>query len=300
MSSVDTEIRIVGGMERHVLPSGLEVWYRDRDHSYWRRATEKKPGEWSGSGRLTGVSTVVSPFDWRPDNLMKWAARQNGVGISVLAAEGLSLEDADDMRAALSFLRTGESVWQALEDNRLLYSDRSEDAATRGTNVHKHGLHALATGSVVPDRKAMTDEEWGYVQGVIAFWHECEPETEAAEAVVCDPDLGVAGRLDFRGTLLYRGLRVRAVVDAKTSGYIPTKHHVQLSGYEYCGVASGSDPTDVQLVLQVAADGTYNLLPSCATADDFKVAVDIYRRAARIGREFNASRKLIESEAVAA
>jgi hypothetical protein len=288
----DLTIVRVGGMERHVMPSGVEVWYRDRDHSYWRGAKENKAGEWSGTGRLTGVSSVVAPWDWRPDNLMRWAARQNGAGIATLAAEGLSLEDADDMRAALSFLKTGEHVWQALEDARLLYSDRSEDAATRGTNVHKHSLQALATGVTVPDRTRMTDEEWGYALGVMAFWVDCDPVTDLAEAVVCDPDLGVAGRLDFVGTITYRGMRVRALVDAKTSGFIPTKHHVQLAGYEHCAQVCGHDRTDVQLILQVAEDGTYNLLPSCATARDFTTGVDLYRRAARIGRDFNAVRKL--------
>jgi hypothetical protein len=288
----------VGDAELHTLPNGTQVVYRDRDHSYWQTATAGPSGVSKCSGRLTGVSTVVAPFDWRPDNLMKWAARLNGEGIAALAAEGLSLEEADDMRAALSFLQSGDSIWQALADGKLLYSQARDEAADRGTNVHKHALHRLATGARMVDLAALTPEEQGYARGVMGFWHECEPVAKYAEQVVLHPDLGVAGRLDLICDLTWNGLRYRdVVVDAKTSGFIPTKHHVQISGYEDCALECGllAAPPEIGFILQVTATGGYDLIPVTATRDDFHVAVDLYRRAARIGREAGAARRAQEA-----
>lgn len=281
----------IGDAEIYSLPSGLQVAYRDRDHSYWQNAVALTDGTARCAGRLTGVSTIVSPFDWRPDGLMKWAAFRNLIGVSALAAEGLSQDDLEDMRASLRWLTSPESIESGLFDARLHFTQTRDEAAARGTNVHKHALHALATGEPVPRRAELTDEEWGYARGVIAFWHDCEPEPIYAEQVVGDPSIGVAGRFDLTCDLTYLGVRHRALVDAKTSGYLPTKHHVQLAGYEHCSRVSGLGETEVQLILQVTPDGGYDLLPSCGTTDDFLAAVDLYRRAARIGRDFNALRK---------
>jgi hypothetical protein len=281
----------VGDAELHTLPNGETVVSRDRDHSYWKTATALPDGTSKCSGRLTGISTVVSPYDWRPDNLMRWAARINCQGIAALFAEQVASETLDEMRAGLAWLTSEESITSALEDARLHYTQTRDDAAQRGTNVHKHALQALAEGHAVPDFAAMTDEEAGYARGVMAFWHECEPEPEYAEAIVLDAELGVAGRLDLIATVTYCGLRQRAVVDAKTSGYIPTKHHAQIGGYRYCAQASGMGETDLGLILQVRPDGTYELVPACATPDDFRAAVDVYRRAGRMQRDLTAARK---------
>lgn len=271
-----------GPFERHEMPNGTEVFYRDSDHAYYQGAQEKKNGEWSGKGRLTGVSTVVAPYDFRPDRLLNWAARTNGEGVAILAAEGLSQEDPDDMRTALAWLSSADAIWQALTNAELTFNHLRDARAAEGTNVHEHALRALATGRPVPDLSALTPAERGYARGVIAFWHEREPVPTHSEQVVADLDLGVAGRFDLRCDLLWQGERVHAIVDCKTSGFIPTKHHAQLAGYEHCAVRSGFDPTDIRLILQVDAKGGYELIEAQASAPDFIIAVELYRRAAQI------------------
>jgi hypothetical protein len=290
--------------ERADLPGG-PVYYRDSDHSYWREIA-KRSGEWCGKGRLTGVSTVVGPMDFRPDALLRWAAKSNGAGVAMLAAEGLSLEDADDMRAALRWLESPESIWQALVDNHATFEDIREEAASRGTNVHKDSLHAMALGRPVPDFSEMTDEEKGYSMGVVGFFHDHDPETIQAEQVVADLELGVAGRFDLFCTprarcddalcpchYLLPGETAR--IDAKTSGYISAKAHVQLGGYEHCAQVSGLDGSDAQWILQLAEDGAYRVILSHGTADDFRAALDVYRRSGRVGREANQARKAREA-----
>lgn len=281
-------VQTLGDFEVHALPDGTSVAYRDRDHSYWRTTDGAK-----GSGRLTGISTVVSPFDFRPDNLMKWAARTNGAGIAHLAADGLTLKDADDIRAALSWLESGDAIWQALTDARLLYSDAKDDAADRGTNVHKHALHALASGQPVPAFGEMTDLERGYANGVVKFWLDHEPQPLHAETVVADLDLGVAGRLDL--ICVSRSLGGVALIDAKTSGFIPNKHHAQLAGYRRCAIRNGLvDEIDATFILQVTPAGGYELIPCTATDRSFELAVELYRDAARIARECGQARKAAE------
>lgn len=291
MSLSVTEPLIQGDLEGHPMPNGQTVYYRDSDHSYWSDVTLKSDGTVSGRGRLTGVSTIVAPFDWRPDNLMKWSARLNGEGVAILAADALSLDDADDMRSALRWLESGDSIWSALQDGNLLYSQARDDAAKRGTNVHKHALQALAEGRPVPDFAELTDEEAGYARGVMAFWHECEPVPILAEQVVCDTGLGVAGRLDLVATIDGK----RALVDCKTSGFIPVKHHTQLAGYDHCLAASGFAACDSHLILQVGPDGSYSLVTGVANSSDFLAAVEVYRRAAAIKRTAGQAARLAEA-----
>lgn len=282
------------GFERHELPCGQVVYYRDRDHAYFRGAKENKDGSWSGTGRLTGVSTVVSPLDFRPDSLMKWAAKRNGDGIAILAKIGLDCLELDDMRDALAWLESGEKIWAALEQGGLTFDQLRDDAATRGTNVHKHALHRLATGAPVPAFDRLTEEERGYARGVMAFWHECEPTPLQAEQVVFSDRLGVAGRFDLRAQLSgsYMGqslLGATCMIDAKTSGYIAAKQHGQLAGYDLLARESGIGESERLLILQVTPEGGYELVDVTATHEDFEDALRVYRASARISREAKAA-----------
>jgi hypothetical protein len=263
-----------GDFERHEMPDGSSVYYRDSNHSYWRDI-KPKGKTWSGTGRLTGVSTVCAPLDFRPDNLMRWAARLNGEGIAVLAS--------------------ADAIWQALQDSELTFEHVRDKAAARGTNVHKHALHALASGAAVPAFDQLTEEERGYARGIMAFWHECEPEPLQAEQVVWSDRLGIAGRFDLRARLMgsYRGqslLGATCMVDAKTSGFIAAKHHGQLAGYDLLARECGIGESERLLILQVGDDGSYELLDSAATHDEFEDALRVYRSAGRIASATRAAR----------
>lgn len=89
------------------------------------------------------------------------------------------------------------------------------------------------------------------------------------------------------------------LLDAKTSGYIPLKHHVQIAGYEHCCEVCGVGSCDAAWILQVDENGGWELAPGRATVEDFTQAVDVYRRAARVDREAKADRKA-RQEAMAA
>lgn len=280
----------ISPFEKHMLPDGTVVHYKDADHSYWCEVEEKKDGTLKGKGRLTGVSTVTGPFDWEADGLIGWGARLENEGVAQLVMRDLKAwNDAgapEDMGTALTWLSSGESITQALRDNQLTWRDVRDQAAHRGTNVHKHAMHALADGGEVAFSE-LTDEERGYAQGVTGFWLDHEPNVIAAEAVVADLDARVAGRFDLLceigGELL--------MVDAKTSGYLSPKFVVQISGYAKLAEACGYGAAQGGAVLQVTADGTYNLLRFDLRPADFDQALAVYRSAAEIRKELRKARK---------
>lgn len=282
--------------EKHTMPDGTHIFYHDDRHAYFRDVTQKK-GKWCGVSRLTGVSSVVKPLDFNPDGLLGWAARLTCEGVAQLAADGLGLQEdvrrgvvaPDAISAALVWLESGPSITAALKDAELTWAHLRDQAATRGTNVHLRALHALARGAAVPDFDALTPEERGYARGVLAFWHEHDPEPLESEQVVFSATHGVAGRFDLRCRL--DGDVVLLDAKTATSSFIPTKHHAQLAGYETLARECGLGASDRQVMLRVDADGKYELVDGTATAEDFLAALRVYRASARINRESNAARK---------
>lgn len=238
--------------ECHELPDGSMIWFRNSDHSYWGSVHMPKD-QWVGvqSTRLTSVTTAIRPLDHEPDSLIRWAVRQCEAGLD----------------------------WAQVRDAR----------AKAGTNVHKHALHALATGKPLPDFDALTEEERGYALGVLAFWHEHEPVTEYAEQVVYSAEHRVVGRLDLIADIGGR----RVMVDAKTSetGFVPVKHHAQGPLYDVCARECGIGGTDAQFILMVYPDGRYELIESLGTHEGALCALATYREAQRISSGMAAQRK---------
>lgn len=279
------------GFERHVMPDGTAIYYHDDRHAYFRALTANRAGSWSGSGRLTGVSTVVGPLDFVPTGLMAWTAKLTCEGVARLAVDGLGLEDPDQIRTALSWLASGEAVNGALRDASLTWGHLRDEAAQRGTNVHALALHALARGAAVPAFDEMTPEEQGFARGVLAFWHDHEPEPLESEQVVWSQTHGVAGRFDLRCRI--DGEVV--LLDAKTasSTFVAAKHHGQLAGYELLARECGVGESARQVMLRVDAEGGYELVGSTAGPEDFLAALTVYRASARISRECKSARKAV-------
>jgi len=152
-----------GDFEVHELPSGVTVYYRDSDHSYFDRIEERPGDKWVGpnASRLPSPSTVAKVYD---------------------------LQLADRLSAAAA--RAG-----------LEWFERKDRRATEGTNVHEKVLEILAAGERVPSLADVSEAERGYAQGVIAWWAEVEPEPIATEQVVYSPIHRFAGRLDLIATI---------------------------------------------------------------------------------------------------
>lgn len=258
------------------LPNGSRVYYDDSNHSYWR----VKP-DGSRGARLTGVSTVCAPLDFRPDSLMRWVEKLTLEGVS----RGFNGETVPDDPHILR---------QRLESKELRWEQIRDQAAQRGTDVHVLMLHALATGDDIPDLDELPAEQRGYGQAVMKWWLDRKPQVLEAEQVVLSETHGFAGRYDLR-CVLSGGFESgqTALVDLKTSGFVANKAHAQVAGYDLGAIESGISrvPSDLLLILQVGEDGTYNEVRSCATHEDFLAALTVYRTAGRIGREAAAQRR---------
>lgn len=258
---------IVDGFERVDLPNA-SLWVAGDDHptvphSYWAHnpKTEKK------GKRLTGMTTVIKPLDYKPDGLMKWAARTNLIGVAELFA----------MQGEGDWMDSGEAMWAELEKFHLTYDDVKGRAAHRGTNAHTV-FESLAKGEEV-SLDGMNEEALGHAAAILDWWEDAQPEPVLVEQVVCDPVLGVAGRLDLLA--LVRG--TERVVDLKT-GYVGNSAHVQTIGYRRCVGLSGFDvdTTAAPLIVQTTAQGEWREIESVAKPSDFNLAVAAYRAAGRI------------------
>lgn len=258
------------------LPNGSRLHYVDDNHSYWRCKPDGSRG-----ARLTGVSTVCSPLDFRPDSLMRWVEKLTLEGVS----RGFNGESVPNDPHILR---------QRLESKGLRWEQIRDQAAQRGTDVHALMLQALATGDEVPDLDELPLEDRGYGQAVMKWWLDRKPEVLEAEQVVLSETHGFAGRYDLR-CVLSGGLESgqTAIVDLKTSGFVPNKAHAQVAGYDLGAMESGISrvQSDVLLILQVAADGTYQEVRSCATHEDFLAALTVYRASGRIGNAARVARK---------
>ena len=119
--------------EKIDLPGGESLWYFDEDHSYWRH----NPKTGKRGRRLTGVTTVVKPLDYNPENLLRWAAKTQCKGIALLAEEA-SPEDL------LRWLHNPDAIWRELEDHGLTYENVRDKAGVEGTNAHVLAFQAVS------------------------------------------------------------------------------------------------------------------------------------------------------------
>lgn len=268
-----------GEFTEHLLPGGGVVHYRDRDHSYWQEVVNGK-----GKGRLTGVSTVVSPFDWRPDNLMRWASRINLDGVAAL----FNAQSAAGDMAGIEWLMDGDAIDARLKEHALHYTQERDKAAARGTGAHLHALQALADGRAVPAFDEIPEAERGYAQAVAGWWLDTDPTPLHTELVVADLDLSIAGRLD----LIYTDAAGDTVLlDLKTSKYLSAKLAVQAALYAHCYAVSGYGTVDRVELLQAGEDGDYTVVPVDVFPEDVLAAVAVYRAAARINGQIRRASK---------
>lgn len=268
------------GQELIEFPKGPPLIYCDDDHSYWRVNDKGARGR-----RLTGVSTVVAPLDFRPDNLMRWVSKLTLQGVAAAFAGQKVPTDPETLRIRLQEM---ELDWESIRDA----------AGARGTNVHVQMAHALALGESIPDLGSLPEDQRGYGQAVFRWWADNEPEVIAAERMVYCEQHGFAGQMDLRCRVKTR--QGEGIIDWKTSRYISNKMHAQVCGYDIgeleCGNAE--EHADWLLIVQLNEDGTYTEIPVSATHEDFFLALNTYRAAAQITSAANRARK--QREAVAA
>ena len=188
---------------------------------------------------------------------------------------------------------TVETVVYYLTAEKLTVNHVRDKASSRGLAVHD-AFETWATTGNRPDPTIFPEEERGYVEGLIAFLDDVNPEPLAAEVMVGSVEHGFAGRYDVRLRITkecqvvfhrtpkkgpqYATLKPGVILgDLKTSKGVYDSHSLQLEGYELASVECGYEPTVARGILHVGPEGTYELVRSKASAQDFLNVLAVFR-----------------------
>lgn len=267
----------MSAVERHDLPNGKTVYYRDSSHSYWLTHNEEKG---TCSGRLAGVSTVSKVIDTNADPLVTWGSKLTAEGICELLAP----LPPEHMASLID--RGGEYLYSELREAKLDWRAMRDKRGSEGTAVHEQIFAALGRGER-PNLADLSDEERGYGQAAFRFWSDVRPKAIAVEQVVMIPELLVAGRFD----LLARVGGKVVLFDAKTSKRDRLSQHVQLGGYVWGCESSGFPVPDRSALVLLRPDGSYEVVPGLAGQVDFGIAHSTYALTKSLGRAQRAAAK---------
>ncbi len=189
--------------------------------------------------------------------------------------------------------QTPEQLTAALTDIKATVNHVKDDAGKRGQSAHD-AFEAWGVTGELPDPKAYTFVEQPYVQALRDFLVQLDFETEGNEVMVASPTYGYAGRYDIRGKLNQSAKVITKtypksepkhtlmeagnwLLDLKTSKDVYVSHFLQLEAYEGASVECGYRETDFRAVIQVGADGRYQLrIVRGVTQDDYVQIVNTY------------------------
>lgn len=156
-----------------------------------------------------------------------------------------------------------------------------DNGQARGKAAHSY-VEAYLTGADLP-LLADYPEDWrGYMQGAAAFLFEYDPQPVAVERLVVHPEMRYAGRLD----LLARVRDRLTLLDFKTNpkGTVYPKAHVQATAYAIADERCGGEPIEAVMLVGIAADGTFNVVPGVDGSKLWATSLDHYRELQRFER----------------
>ena len=256
------------------MPSGAVVYYRDRDHQY--NTSEK----FTRATRVPGISTISKcDGEVSKDGLLDWAARLTCEGVAREAALGLSVDD-EDVRQALSWLESPESVQDSLRHSKLTWRDLRSEAGDTGTDAHSV-LEALVDG-VTPLLRT------GHDHAVRDWWEKRKPDPLGSEVVVYSPMWKCAGRFDLWAEIDY----VLYLLDLKTSKWLSNSFAIQLNLYRLAMVDAGYEPVpDHLLILHTKPDGTWQEVPIPLAPAWATTALNSYTHGKEIAAHLRAAKR---------
>lgn len=243
-------------------------------------------------GMQQGVEGVLELVRRRVLRETMWPDTEGGIcGFERLRRDELGIEylvPAEWERADVA------AVVDLLTHEKMTVNHVRDKAASRGTAVHD-AFELWCREGHKPDPAMFSEEEAGYVRGLLAFLADVDPEPLDCEVMVGSVEHGFAGRYDVRlripaerkvvfKTTPKKGAHYALLepgtilADLKTSsGVYPTSHFRQLEAYELASIECGYEPTDARGVIHVSKDGTYEFVRSTAIAQDFLDVLAVWR-----------------------
>lgn len=170
-------------------------------------------------------------------------------------------------------LENTDHVISKLTEHKLTVNHVRDKAAVRGTSVH-NALESWAVTGTIADPDDFPEEEQGYVRGLNAFLADCKGYLipQESELMVGSKEQGFAGRFDLKALFEMDGFTLQptprkkrsipggvGIFDLKTSKGIYDSHMLQLSAYRLALEESGYGRSDFEAVIQVTADGKYDV-----------------------------------------
>lgn len=270
------------GISTRTTPSGIEIYFQHEPVRLYRLNGVRVPS-------VTDVLDIL-----HKQALVWWGMKVGMVGaleLAALAAEkdgnldnfaldffGTSLEDLSDR---------DHPLLELMKKHELTTNDRKEAAGSRGTSVH-NALENWARTGHLPSVDDYPDEERGYIQGLLGFLAEAKLEPLDVEIMVGSVEFEFAGRFDLRARteehILDRGYRRRkrtvpagkGIWDLKTSKGIFDTHHLQTAGYRLALEEGGDGRSDYEAILNVQADGSWDVKFSDKKPHDFLAVRQAY------------------------
>lgn len=295
-------------------PSGIEVLYQAEPKRLYKvrhvgPSVLASHGEHFGWNEVPSVTTVLEVLD-KP-GLPWWGMKIGVAGALELHRSGILRELPFNGQRVLAVpgpvgegvaglvVAGVDQIVDHLTKSKLTVNHVRDTAGDRGQSVHD-ALETWSKESTKPSPDMFPPNERGYVEGLLAFLHDVQPESEAVEVTVGSVKHGFAGRYDNRLRVpkdcevvvhrtpvkgpQYKTLKAGSyLADLKTSKDIyPTKHYRQLEGYEGASIECGYAPTDGRFVIHVNAEGEYKVGLSTATYEDFLGVLSVWKADRRI------------------
>lgn len=224
-------------------PSGRTIVYYDKAHRY-------KIDRGGGMDFVPSVSTILDKA--LAKNLSGWAERGGVLGVQTLVSRGRPVQTMGP-----------DAILDEMHAAGLRYYQRRDAAALRGTSIH-NAFEQLSMGTA-PRLSDYPLGERGYLQAITRWWLEHDPAVLHTEIMVASWVHGFAGRMDLLADI---GAGPE-VIDLKTSKAVRESHHFQTAGYRLGVRESGYGETVGGRVLRVGEDGTFELVKTWATEEQF-------------------------------
>lgn len=228
-------------------------------------------GEFEIDGvKIASVTQVLGVID-KSGPLQHYASTQTIEGIVALIRRGKF-----GMRGLLASEDPALALKDALKKNGLMFYQRTNDAAKRGTTVHQ-ALEDYALHGTIPNPGKVREDWRGYIAGLAKWLGEVRPEFIETERAVGSRRLKVAGTRDT--VVRIQGEEGIELCDLKTSKRAYETHFLQLAAYDLLGQEMGEAPADRRAVICVHEDGTWERYPSPVGIEPrhFEAAVGLYR-----------------------
>lgn len=255
----DSLIALGGPTRQITTPSGISLYYQSEPKRLYRVGNQVVPS----------VTTILDVLN-KP--ALVWWAMKIGIEGAKKLQEKVSCDP--DTRDCNILDWNVDSITDNLTKEKLTVNHVKESAGRRGDAAHSI-FERWAAGNALDSGLEYTQEELGYIQGLVSFLEDTKGHINPlqSEVMVGSVEHEFGGRYDLVADLdearvvikankkpKYETYSGRFLIDLKTTKYVYDIQHLQLAAYEGASRECGYGYTDYRAVLRVTHDGRYEFV----------------------------------------